>query len=77
MPTDSPATAASSAPGRRPLAITVGIPAAVAISAATTFDRIPPEPSGEVACPIAEGVELLELRHFGDEPGVGSIEDRR
>ena len=29
-----------------PLAITVAIPAAVAISAATTFERIPPEPSG-------------------------------
>ena len=32
--------------------MTVGIPAAVAISAAATFERIPPEPSGDVAEPI-------------------------
>ena len=30
-----------------------GIPAAVAISAATTFDRMPPEPSGEVDSPMS------------------------
>ena len=33
--------------------MTAGMPAAVAISAATTFERIPPEPSGEVAWPIS------------------------
>ena len=32
--------------------MTVGMPPAVAISAATTFDRIPPDPSGEIAWPI-------------------------
>ena len=69
MPTGSPVAAPSTAPARRPLAITVGIPAAVAISAATTFDRIPPEPRGEVACPIRDLLELLELRHLRDEPG--------
>ena len=39
-------------PGSKPEPITVGIPAAVAISAAATFERIPPEPSGDVAEPI-------------------------
>ena len=53
VPTSSPAAAAVRTPGTRPLAITVGIPAAVAISAATTLDRIPPEPSGEVLWPIS------------------------
>ena len=33
--------------------MTVLIPAAVAMSAATTFERMPPEPSGDVACPIS------------------------
>ncbi len=50
-----------SSPGVRPLAITVGIPAAVAISAATTFERIPPEPSGEVRVADVEPLERLEL----------------
>ena len=48
MPTGRPSSAAASAAGSSPLQITVSIPAAVAISAATTFERIPPEPSGEV-----------------------------
>jgi hypothetical protein len=38
------------------LAITQPMPAAVAISAATTFERIPPEPSAEVAWPISSRV---------------------
>ena len=37
-------------PGSSPEAMTVAMPAAVAISAATTFERMPPEPSGDVAC---------------------------
>ena len=36
-----------------PFTILAGIPAAVAISAATTFERIPPEPSGELDVPIS------------------------
>ena len=32
------------------------MPAAVAISAATTFERIPPDPSGETAWPICISV---------------------
>src|ERR1700750_213466 len=48
-PTWRPAAAERIVCGPRPLQITVGIPAAVAISAATTFERIPPEPSGELA----------------------------
>ena len=52
MPTGSPAHARPSSPGSNPEPITVGMPAAVAISAAATFERIPPEPSGDVAEPI-------------------------
>ena len=45
--------------------MTVGMPAAVAISAAATFERMPPDPSGEVAEPIdsassSEGSETNE-----------------
>ena len=43
MPTFSPAHAAASTPGSSPEAITVRIPAAAPISAATTFERIPPD----------------------------------
>ena len=52
MPTSSPAQARASTPGSNPLPITVGMPAAVAISAAATFERIPPEPSADVAVEI-------------------------
>ena len=38
------------------------MPAAVAISAATTFERIPPEPSGELAWPMS----ALERREVVD-----------
>jgi len=48
----SPAAAAVIRPGSRPLAITVGMPDAVAISAATTLERIPPDPSGDAVWPI-------------------------
>ena len=41
-----------------PLAITVGMPAAVAISAATTFERIPPEPSGETEWPMSNAASV-------------------
>ena len=36
-----------------PLVIVTGMPAAVAISAATTFERIPPDPSGELDNPMS------------------------
>ena len=52
VPTASPAHARGTTPGSKPEPITVGMPAAVAISAATTFERIPPDPSGEEAWPI-------------------------
>ena len=54
VPTRSPAHAPAIVPGVRPLAITVAMPAAVAISAATTFERIPPEPSGDSSWPISK-----------------------
>ena len=47
--------------------MTAGIPAAVAISAATTFERIPPEPSGEVVWPISIAVEAREVVDLVDE----------
>ncbi len=49
----SPAAAASSVPLAVPSQITAGIPAALAISAAATLLRIPPEPNGEVRSPIS------------------------
>ena len=53
MPTASPPAAASSDPGRVPSQITLGIPASLAISAAATLLRIPPEPKAEVRSPIS------------------------
>ena len=53
VPVASPAQARPSTPGSSPDAITAGIPAEVAMSAATTFERMPPEPSGDVSCPIS------------------------
>ena len=49
VPVGSPAQARASTPGSNPLPITVGMPAAVAISAAATFERIPPDPSADVS----------------------------
>ena len=48
-----PAAAAASVPGAVPSQITTGIPAALAISAAATLLRIPPEPNAEVRSPIS------------------------
>ena len=45
-------------PGARPLAITASMPAAVAISAATTLERIPPLDSGEPAWPMCSAASL-------------------
>jgi len=59
------------------LQITVEIPAAVAISAATTFERIPPEPSGEVVWPTSrsssavKSLTSLTIRAAGFKPRVG------
>ena len=53
MPADSPRSARLTSAGSIPLAIATGIPAAVAISAATTLERMPPEPSGEVESPMS------------------------
>ena len=60
VPTAAPPAAAAIVPGSRPLAITVGIPAAVAISAATTLERIPPEPRGDAVCPMSRGSRALK-----------------
>jgi hypothetical protein len=35
------------------------MPAAVVISAATTFERVPPEPSGELVCPTSSSSKSL------------------
>ncbi len=53
VPVGSPASAAATDSRSTPLVIVTGMPAAVAISAATTFERIPPEPSGERDRPIS------------------------
>ena len=47
--------------------MTVSMPPAVAISAATTFERIPPDPSGDVVCPMSSVAERLEVRDALDE----------
>ena len=53
VPAGSPRRASETASGSTPEAITAGIPAAVAISAATTFERMPPDPIGELDTPIS------------------------
>ena len=63
VPTVSPAHARATTPGSKPEPITVGMPAAVAISAATTFERIPPDPSGEEA---EADLELAQRRRVLD-----------
>ena len=60
-------------PGISPLPITVAIPAAEAISAAMTFERIPPEPSGDGACPICERFQLGRVGDLLDEPRAGDL----
>ena len=55
----------------------MGIPAAVAISAATTFERMPPEPSGEVVWPISssssasKSLTSLTMLRVGVQPRIG------
>ena len=53
VPTRSPRAAAAKLPGSVPSQTTTGIPAALAISAAATLLRIPPEPKAEVRSPIS------------------------
>jgi hypothetical protein len=53
VPLGAPASAVATASRSTPLVIVTGIPAAVAISAATTFERMPPDPSGEVERPMS------------------------
>ena len=53
VPPGSPAAAARSVPCSVPLQITTGMPASLAISAAATLLRMPPEPKAEVRSPIA------------------------
>ena len=62
-----------SAPALVPRAITAGMPAAVAISAATTFERIPPEPSGDAEHPIWRCSSSSKRAHVGHQPGVGVL----
>ena len=50
----------------------MAIPAAVAMSAATTFERIPPEPSGEVVWPISSSSQGGEVGDLLDQPRVGT-----
>ena len=71
MPEGSPRSAAAHGPRDRvPRAITAGMPAAVAISAATTFERIPPDPSGEAENADLQALELLEGPDLGDQLGA-------
>jgi hypothetical protein len=56
-----------------PLVITAGMPAAVAISAATTFERIPPEPSGERETPIWSGSSSARSRTSSTSAASGSL----
>ena len=60
MPVAAPVAAAVMVPGASPLAMTVGMPAAVAISAATTLERIPPEPRAEAVWPMSSGSSALK-----------------
>jgi hypothetical protein len=49
------------------------MPAAVAISAATTFDRIPPDPRGDVAWPIRHLVEASKSVTSRMSSAAGSV----
>ena len=63
-----------------PLQITAGMPASLAISAAATLLRMPPEPKAEVRSPICQPGQLREVGHLGDQLGgrvdarVGGVE---
>ncbi len=72
VPIRSPAQARVSVPGSNPLAITVGMPAAVAISAATTLERIPPEPSGDISCPMSSASSSAGSRTSSTSRAPGS-----
>ena len=72
MPAASPASAARTASRSVPRAIVAGIPAAVAISAATTLERIPPEPSGEAEKPISSSSSCSKSRTSGISWAAGS-----
>ena len=83
VPVASPAHARPIVPGSSPEAITVAIPAAVAMSAATTFERMPPEPSGDVWWPISSAPSASGSRDVVDqlarrvEPRIGGVEPAR
>ena len=49
-----------------------GMPAAVAISEATTFERMPPEPSAEVSLPIDNSSSAENVTTSGTRTAVGS-----
>ena len=72
-----------SAPGRVPFTIAAGMPAAVAISDATTFDRMPPDPSGELDAPISsssscsKSLTSVTSGAVGIDPRVGGVKARR
>ena len=53
VPIRSPRAASSNDRGLRPEAITAVTPPVLAISAATTFERMPPEPSGDVVAAMS------------------------
>ena len=53
--------------------MTVSIPPAVAISAATTFERIPPVPSGDVVWPIDRSPSAAKSVTVGTSTAPGSV----
>ena len=53
-----------------PLQITAGIPASLAISAAATLLRMPPEPKAEVRSPISSPSSSEKSLDLGDQLGV-------
>ena len=71
VPTGSPAAAAARVPGAVPLQITAGIPASLAISAAATLLRMPPEPKAEVRSPISSAASSAKSVDLGDQLGGG------
>ena len=80
VPTASPAAAAASVPALVPSQIVAGIPASLAISAAATLLRMPPEPKAEVRSPISSPASSVKSETCCDSLGraverrVGGIE---
>ena len=72
VPTAPPAAAVASVPGVVPLQITAGIPASLAISAAATLLRMPPEPKAEVRSPIASAARAEKSVTAGISSAAGS-----